>query len=102
MSDAKASVTNDGLMAYWYVIISEKDVQRMRDAMDVEFRFYRGAINVFRIDRNAVIKCDSLCMVIRHSISASQRDAFYTYVRGWLDALAVKNSFSQMDLPPPA
>lgn len=101
MSDI-VTVRNDGLNLFWYVIISQKEVDRLNKAMDVEFRFYRGAISVFRVERNAKIRCDSLCMRINDSISTSQRDMFYNYVRGWLDALDVKNSHTQMALRPPA
>lgn len=80
---------------HFYVIIGNDDLARLKALVAVRFRFY-GRIQVFRIERNNVIKAESLCVQCLDQLNADVRDDLLSFVHGFIHGANLESSTTRL------
>lgn len=76
---------------HYYVLIDNDTLTRLQSRIAVRFRFY-GRIQVFRVERNKVIKAESLCIQCADQLSADVRDKLLSFVEGFIEGADLESS----------
>lgn len=80
---------------HYYVIIGDADLARLQTLVTTRFRFH-GRIQVFKIERNNVIKAESLCVQCQDLLGADVRDDLLSYVHGFIEGANLESSTTHL------
>lgn len=86
---------------HYYVLIDTETLTRLQSLIAVRFRFY-GRIQVFRVERNNVIKAESLCIQCADQLSADVRDDLLSFVGGFIEGANLGSSTSHLGVTEPS
>ena len=77
----------------YYVSITAHGLKRLRD--DVKTRFWNyPPIDIYKVERNHVIRYDSINMAVRDGMSMSQYEAITNFIQGWISGANLPSSFN--------
>lgn len=80
---------------YYYVLIDAETLARLQALIAVRFRFY-GRIQVFRIERNNVIKAESLCIQCLDTLDVTVRDGLMNFIDGFVAGANLQSSTAHL------
>jgi len=86
---------------YYYVLIDSETLARLQARVATRFRFH-GRIQVFRIERNQVIKAESLCIQCPDQLSAEVRDDLLSFVAGFVEGADLQSSTAHLGVTEPS